>query len=167
MSEYQIGADYFVLNAIFLKINMGVIVKPSWIEAGCLGLFAAKDFKEGETVEFYRGKVLRTCDALRLKDKSYLMRLGEQCYVDARDSPFSLARYINDCRNLAGYNVRFDKRASDHCAVVIATRDILQNEEIFADYGKLYWLGSELVPTRLSFNDLMQRRSNLGASTMS
>ena len=55
---------------------------------------------------------LTPCPALcggRLPDKSYLMRLGGFTYVDARERPTCLARYINDCRNPLGHNVRFDK----------------------------------------------------------
>lgn len=49
------------------------------------GLFANVRFHKDEVVCRYVGKVLRTVEAMRLEDKSYLMRLGEQCYVDARE----------------------------------------------------------------------------------
>ena len=38
------------------------------------------------------------------------MRLGPQAYVDARTRSDVLARFINDCRNPAKHNVRFDKQ---------------------------------------------------------
>ena len=65
-------------------------------------------------------------------------------------------RYINDCRNPAGYNVFFDKRPEENCAHVRALRDIMVGEELFADYGRWYWLS--LNPTRLSFGTLQSLR---------
>jgi hypothetical protein len=45
-------------------------------------------------------------------------------YLDARECPDALARYINDCRNPRGHNVRFDKRPEEGRALVVATRRI-------------------------------------------
>jgi len=126
-----------------------------------LGLFTMSKFALGQLVCVYRGKELRTAEALRLQDKSYLMRLGEQCYVDARETPEILARYINDCINPAGYNVKFEKDAFNKCAQVVALRDIEAGEELFVDYGKWYWKGAAVIPTRISFSDLVKLKANL------
>jgi hypothetical protein len=48
--------------------------------------------------------------------------------------------------------VFFDKRSDEGCAYVIAKRDIMIGEELFADYGRWYWLS--LKPMRLSFRAL-------------
>lgn len=37
---------------------------------------------------------------------------------------FPCRRYINDCRVASAYNVSFDKRPQDKCALVVALRDI-------------------------------------------
>jgi hypothetical protein len=102
---------------------------------------------KGTCVCIYTGKVLRTVDAIRLQDKSYLMRLGPQVYVDPYDDTTVLGRYINDPRNRLLQNVIFDKRPDEQCAYIIAKRDIGAGEEIFADYGRWYWL--KKTPTRL------------------
>jgi hypothetical protein len=122
------------------------VVKQTSLK-GCefLGLFANKDFTEGSIICIYTGKVLRTKEALKLEDKSYLMRLGEQCYIDAKDTLEVVARYINDCVNPKGWNVRFDKSAENQCAYVLALRNISKGEEIFVDYGKWYWAGKKPV----------------------
>ena len=39
--------------------------------------------------------MLPTREALKVEDKSYLMRLGEQCYIDAR-LPFKGRRNLRD-----------------------------------------------------------------------
>jgi hypothetical protein len=44
--------------------------------------------------------------------------------VDARLCQDVLARYINDCRNVRGHNVRFVKLPEAQKALVVATRDI-------------------------------------------
>ena len=145
-------------------------VKRSWLSAdgdgenlGFVfdGLFAGAPIKQGDTVTVYTGELYRTAAALKVEDKSYLMRLGEQCYIDARTwgpdgRPPCIARYINDCINPAGFNVKFVKQpiAQPHpCAVVVALRDIAAGEELFVDYGKWYWAGcrATLKPVRMSF----------------
>jgi hypothetical protein len=90
------------------------------------------------------------------------MRLGEQCYIDARlkgpdGEEACIARFINDCINPAGFNVRFDKQpaALPHPrAEVVATRDITEGEELFVDYGKWYWSGAPIKPNRIPFMQL-------------
>lgn len=109
------------------------------LDAG-LGLFTRESIAKGSCVCIYTGKVLRTIEAIRLKDKTYLMRLGPQVYVDPCDDKTVLGRYINDPRNRLLHNVVFDKRPDEQCAHVIAKRDIAAGEEIFADYGRWYWL---------------------------
>ena len=114
------------------------------------GLYIERGVAMGETVCVYTGDVYATHEAMRLEDKSYLMRLGEQCYVDAAQRLDVKARYINDCRHSLLYNVRFDKRPSENHALVVAVRDISAGEELFVDYGWKYWLsikGKRLSPT--------------------
>ena len=154
--------------------DQGLSIRRSWLSLDDTcpfsGLFASKAFKQGDVICIYTGVVYRTAEALKLADKSYLMRLGEQCYIDARQygptgvgSTPCLARYINDCINPAGYNVHFDKSPSTlpyPCTYVLAKRDINKNEELFADYGKRYWAGCahSITPYRIPFMELHMRR---------
>lgn len=122
------------------------------------GLFTTSEIDEGIEICRYYGAVYRTKEAIALIDKAYLMRLGEQCYVDAKNDESCLARYINDCRNMAGYNVRMVKYPDKQYASIISTRRIYSDEEIFVNYGCIYWAGSLIKPVRLSFSDLCKRR---------
>lgn len=115
-------------------------VAESRIPAAGLGLFAAESIAEGAAVCDYVGEVLPTREAIKLGDKTYLMRLGPQVYVDARADARVAARYINDARNPSRWNVRFDKRPEERRAVVVATRDIAEGEELYVSYGAWYWL---------------------------
>ena len=150
----------YVFRVLQQSCDDGVRVGESWLAAEMQGLFAHRQFTAGEVVCHYVGMELRTTDALRLADKSYLMRLGPQVYVDARPCPLVKARFINDCINPAGWNVRFEKRPDliPPQALVVAMRDIGPGEELFADYGKWYWTGCDVKPTRIPFAELHKRR---------
>ena len=73
-------------------VEIHLEVKVSWIDSRFQGLFVSKTIKAGEKVCEYRGRQLSTVEAFRTKDKSYLMRLSSQCYIDAKDSGNCLAR---------------------------------------------------------------------------
>lgn len=152
-TEYSTGVSYCLAIGVGDLLSCGKVntfVQQSTINPKFLGLFASRSLKCDDIIDHYKGEVLRTAQALKLKDKSYLMRLGEQCYIDAKGSPFSLPRYINDCRNSELYNVKFVKEPENIRALVVAIRDIESGEELFVDYGKWYWIGSREKPIRLS-----------------
>ena len=136
-----------------------VKVSQSWIPCSGLGLFANKKILYGEIICTYFGTKYCTVEALKLHDKSYLMRLGIQCYIDSNQHLDCLARYINDCRNKLCYNDRFNKNCSDGIAQVIAIRDIEENEELYVDYGKWYWLS--LNPSKLKFMEVQNNKSKI------
>ncbi|KAF1777994.1 SET domain [Phytophthora cactorum] len=74
------------------------------------------------------------------------MKLGDGVYVDALNCPDVLARYINDCRgHRGGFNVHFVKRPEDTKADVVAMRDIHPGEELYVNYGRLYWLAYNMM----------------------
>jgi hypothetical protein len=102
----------------------GVQPLPSQMACTGQGLFTTRHWKKGSCICEYQGTVWPTARAIRwgslplhycartdnltqclhrLVDKSYLMRLGPQAYIDAKDHHSVLARYINDARNLNWY----------------------------------------------------------------
>ncbi|KAJ1432752.1 hypothetical protein B484DRAFT_327129 [Ochromonadaceae sp. CCMP2298] len=144
--EFGLSVRIYTASALH---DANLSVRPTTLpNCDFLGLFANKSFETGDVVCRYVGDWLRTADAIRLKDKSYLMRLGEQSYVDARPHDRVLARYINDCINQGGWNVEFVKLPEQGCALVVATRPIAAWEELFVSYGKRYWMLQR--PIRLS-----------------
>lgn len=140
-----------------LWCNEDIQVRPSRIQQGGLGLFTNRRFEQGEVMCVYFGAEFSTVAALRRANKDYLMRLGEQTYIDALAYPLCLARYINDCRNTLGYNVHFEKMASEGVALVRTTRGIDRGFEVYADYGKWYWQ-SAAGGERLSLSALVMER---------
>uniref|UniRef100_A0A7S0DXQ9 SET domain-containing protein n=1 Tax=Hanusia phi TaxID=3032 RepID=A0A7S0DXQ9_9CRYP len=130
----------------------GLLVSKSLLPGAGLGLFAARDFVEGETICRYQSPhgTMTTREAVQLEDKSFLMRLGPQTYVDLKHVPEVKARYINDCRQVDRHNVRFLKRPDEGYADVVAMRDIQCGEELYVDYGRFYWFGSKTLPSKLA-----------------
>mmetsp|Transcript_13242 Transcript_13242/g.31078 ORF Transcript_13242/g.31078 Transcript_13242/m.31078 type:complete len:196 (+) Transcript_13242:150-737(+) len=125
-------------------------VKQSRIQGAGEGLFTRVPFKKGEVVCCYESAtIIPTRDAIRLEDKSYLMRLGPQKYIDLRNEMGVVARYVNDCRVPARYNVVFEKRPEEGRALAVALRAIAPGEELYVDYGKWYWAGCGIKPARL------------------
>lgn len=120
-------------------------MKTSLIPGAGRGLFTTVNIPSDTEICEYTGNLLRSADAVRLKDKAYLMRLGPQVYVDCGDEAaygHVLARYINDPRRESALNVRFDKRPEEGKAIVLSTREIAAGEELYVDYGRWYWLKS-------------------------
>ena len=74
-------------------------------------------------------------------------------YVDPVDLRIK-ARYINDCVNPSGHNVRFVPIPAEERAHVVTLRAIEAGEELFVDYGSWYWEGSDIVGAVLSDAEL-------------
>ena len=70
----------------------GLLVKQSWIDGKFQGLFASERIFQGQKICQYRGKRLNTVQAINLADKTYLMRISSQFYIDAREPTCNLAR---------------------------------------------------------------------------
>ena len=90
-----------------------------------------------------------TVESMRLENHDYLMRLGPNVMVDARQHLEVLARFINDHRHPLLYNVQFVKQPEHRRALVVSTRRIHAGEELFVDYGKRYWTGAGYKPSKL------------------
>ena len=87
----------FLLNstiyAYHLLYNHNLKVKITTLpNCNFNGLYTKKFYCYDEVICQYYGDKMRTIEAIRLKDKSYLMRLGEQCYIDAMNYPLIYAR---------------------------------------------------------------------------
>ncbi|OQS07026.1 hypothetical protein THRCLA_20233 [Thraustotheca clavata] len=120
-------------------------VRTSRLQNAGNGLFALQSFGAGDVVCVYHGDILTTREALQVEDKSYLMRLGKGVYIDARDHPDVIARYINDCRSKGVHNVAFEKDPIKKRAIVRAIRPIAPNEELYVNYGTWYWLAYNMT----------------------
>jgi hypothetical protein len=147
----------------------GLRVAPSQLVGAGEGLFTKRTWAAKDVVCRYTGDILdgrSAYDAAGSGDHirtAYLMRLASGVSVDAGPHLGVKARYINDCTwppaacpssaatpgaGNARVNVKFVKRPTERCALVVALRDIDEGEEIFVSYGDAYWAkhGATCVP---------------------
>ena len=127
-----------------------VIVAP--INVAGMGVFAARDFREGEVVCLYTGTCYKSVEG---NDSHYLLesrwwngKSWEKWFLDGSDRDNASGRYINDSRfseyhNNVGYATSI--QGEQHEIVrkwfvnVKAIEDIPKGTELFADYGDAYW----------------------------
>jgi len=137
------------------QIKQGVSVETSTIKNAGQGLYALKDFKEGQTIAPYKGEVMtkKQLDARYPGDTlaPYAVQIGNtRRYIDARKTNSGVARYSNDARNPKKNNAKLDKNGKR--VVIKATKPIKPTsmripgkskrkkaKEVFTDYSGNYW----------------------------
>lgn len=114
-------------------------VRKSLIEGAGQGLFARKHFRLDELICVYRGTKLSFKELLSRSKRDYVMFISLNCHIDAASHPSVYARYVNDNFDENLLNARFVKLKHYAVALVVASRDIMEGEEIYAAYGEGYW----------------------------
>ena len=118
-------------------------------ERAGMGLVTQTALAKGSLVCYYAGKdgaAMSAEAAEKVVDKGYLMRLAPDVYINGKHGG-RVARFVNDPRNKAKYNVTFVKMPERRCAAVVALRDVAPGEELFVDYGSAYWFGRRKTVT--------------------
>lgn len=103
--------------------------------------------QEGEVICYYCGHIHNFHSSKRLQDKSYLMLVSSDILVDPCPLHQIKARYINDARNETFLNCKFVPQPDFYRCAVVATRDILPDEELFVSYGEAYWANQDCEGT--------------------
>lgn len=123
----------------------GVKIKKSKIPGAGDGLFAAKDFKAGETVADYGGEIINAAEHNR-RNGNYSLQISRNKFIDGRSTQSGLGRWVNDCRAVTrrgGHcrrnNAKLQVHARSRRGRVRATRRIRAGQEIYAGYGRAYW----------------------------
>ncbi len=119
-------------------------VEDSGIENAGKGLFYVPDSKSdvipcNTIVCYYTGHRHNNFSQKHLSDKSYLLNVAGDLFVDPEPTPFIKARYINDPLNSAAANCKFVPDPTKYRCSVVSTREIKANEELFLSYGEFYW----------------------------
>jgi len=131
-------------------------IKRSLIPGAGDGLFVKPDatIRKGTTICNYWGDLHDWESQQKLADRSYLLFLGhnstvfkKDIFVDPRARMIVNARYINDPINVECLNCEFCRDPESLRARVVATREIEGGEELFVDYGDVYWASSPFTPT--------------------
>jgi hypothetical protein len=118
--------------------ELGLEVKTSLIPNAGLGLYALKDFKKGDIIDYYRGKIITTSE--NQPNNRYILEVNSKYLVDGSDPQSSMIRYANCCRTK-------DRPKRNNCQLnaskpfpkAIATKNIKKGSEIYLNYGPSYW----------------------------
>jgi hypothetical protein len=121
-----------------------LIVKRSKLPGAGMGLFAKTDFKKGERITEYKG---RLCWWREVKHQdganTYLMRVSRTRAIDAQPMINTFGRYANDARGarrVAGIRNNSEYVSDGNRCFIEAKRAIGKGEEILVGYGREFWV---------------------------
>lgn len=122
-------------------------VKPSQIKGAGMGLYTKKEFKKGQRIVEYKGKMKKWIDVNDGTGRNkYLLYIDKNHVIDAEFSLDTFGRYANDAKgpgkNLFKNNAMYLIEGKK--VFLMAKRKILAGEEIFVGYGKEYWENVDL-----------------------
>mmetsp|Transcript_10370 Transcript_10370/g.14218 ORF Transcript_10370/g.14218 Transcript_10370/m.14218 type:complete len:247 (+) Transcript_10370:3-743(+) len=122
-------------NLILAKVNENV----GW------GVFAAKDFQEGDFIVRYGGHLMA---ADKVKDRSYAMASGVEGMILNGKKHRNLGGMINHSKKPnAESQCCFDRGTEQ--AIITATKFIPKGEQIVIDYSSNYWTKAALKSNKL------------------
>eukprot|EP01083_Nonionella_stella_P205893 749369_1 len=140
INDVECGLQQSLLTDNVYSNLTGLEVMPSTISMAGMGLFAAKDYHFGEIICEYTGKRLSFRQRWGVSDSTYVMGgFAKFSAIDAKECLSVFGRYINDHSDMDRINSYFLKIKDQFKALVVANRNILKGEEIFASYGNIYW----------------------------
>ena len=143
-----------------LSLDTFLTAAPSTIPNAGKGLFndatLGRVIAKGETLCYYCGHIHNFLSTKHLaQDKSYLMLVSGELFVDPGPCPQIKARYINDPLNEAFLNCEYVPEPQSFRCAVVATKTIHPGEEVFGSYGEAYW--SQHPSQGIVFNGIVNR----------
>ena len=149
--------DLYSRLSIPIQGRNNVMVKKSTKKGGGWGLFAKIQFKEGDIICTYEGKIIFERQRERFlkgKPNTYCAEVGvpstrigktskfkQYIVIDSADLFTCYGRFINDPFDEQLVNCKFKWDESKNLALVVATGPIEIYEEIFNCYSEKYWEG--------------------------
>lgn len=107
------------------------------------GLFTKTHIPKGARITEYTGKITSWKDADHQDGNNlYIYFINRNHVIDASGKKDSFAHFANDARGITrvpGVNNNAHYEVVGKRVFVIASKDILPNQEIFVAYGKEYW----------------------------
>lgn len=135
--------ENFDNDPIDLKEEEYLYIQPSQIKNAGNGLYTSIEILEGEIISKFIGEVISQEEAKKrsdLGDDDYFMMLPSGETLDCKRTE-CFAKFANDAEGIPSEfkNNSIITIDDDNNVVLVATRDINSNEEIFTGYGKKYW----------------------------
>ncbi len=123
-----------------------ITLKSSRIPMAGMGVFASKDISKDTVIGEYKGKFLSDDEYWKLVNADewhYVMGLDECSYKFTNGIKYIDGRFGNFTTRInfapeEFQNVKFKKVCEKPYVVVIATKDIKKDDEIYVDYGPNY-----------------------------
>lgn len=109
-----------------------------------MGLFTAIKIFKDEIIAIYKGEILFGKEAARRAQKGedhYFMTLSEKKTIDAMHTD-GFAKFANDAEGKLPSSYKNNSKITKDekgNVVLVALKNIAQEEEIFCSYGKAYW----------------------------
>jgi SET domain-containing protein len=124
-------------------MEKNVYAKKSKLPDAGLGLFAKKNFKKGDKIVEYKGRIQTWKEAVKENwENPYLFWINAKTVINPIKSNTAMAHYANDARGpgkVKGLRNNAEYQTEGNRCFIFATRDIKRYEEIFVDYGDEYW----------------------------
>lgn len=131
-------------NTIDAKEEDYLYIQKSQIENSGNGLFTAIEIYKEEIISIFKGKIITNNEAesiVKLNEDKYFINLLDGTILDS-NTVDCFAKYANDSNGFIKSKYKNNSKISldeANNVCLIATKNIISNEEIFCSYGKRYW----------------------------
>ena len=131
-------------NTIDAKEEDYLYIQKSQIENSGNGLFTAIEIYKEEIISIFKGKIITNNEAesiVKLNEDKYFINLLDGTILDSNTED-CFAKYANDSNGFIKSKYKNNSKISldeANNVCLIATKNIISNEEIFCSYGKRYW----------------------------
>ena len=131
-------------NTIDAKEEDYLYIQKSQIENSGNGLFTAIEIYKEEIISIFKGKIITNTEAesiVKPNEDKYFINLLDGSILDS-NTVDCFAKYANDSNGFIKSKYKNNSKISldeANNVCLIATKNIISNEEIFCSYGKRYW----------------------------
>jgi hypothetical protein len=151
-----------------------VFVADSKIPDGGKGLFARYNnpddrdpamrtervFKKHDVIAYYNGRTISRSTAARLQNSEVYLwasRLRKDIVVDGNNVHTCLGRFANDGFGENNCDIQDVNLTEYGFGALVAARDIYEGEEIFCEYGAVFWADKDPAKLGQHFRDFLAR----------
>lgn len=103
-----------------------------------MGLFAIRDFEQGECIDLYEGPRLSIMDVSNRPHRAYELQVIEHfCVINGASTQSCISRYINNAPEEIA-NCRFTRFCPSDSVFLVsvqASRGVVAGEEFLVNYG--------------------------------
>lgn len=123
------------------KIQRRLEIRESTIPKAGKGLFTKTPFKKGTILGHYTGDKLNRKQFFKLKDTSYVWEIHRDLFIDAKNRPEVLLRFVNGaCTPEQKKMINCEAEIYNNKMWYIVNRDIPEKTELIVDYGNIYFI---------------------------